>query len=189
MNYYDTHAQDFIDGSIKADMTAVYNEFLPHIPNRGYILDAGCGSGRDSKYFIEQGYSVDAFDLSVEMVKHAKSITGIDVQKKSFAELDIIEKYDGVWACASLLHVPNDILAECMENCINSLKQDGILYCSFKYGTDNMTDSNGRKFTNMDENTIQEYLPNNSQMIKTWTNTDVRKDRQQKWLNVLCKRI
>ena len=189
MNYYDTHADDFISGSLNADMQPVYDEFLPLIISGGRILDAGCGSGRDSKYFISKGYQVDAFDLSEEMVKFATELTGIAVEQKSFADLDLVNAYDGVWACASLLHVPNEILAQCMENSINSLISGGIMYCSFKYGETNMSDQHNRRFTNMTEQTIRNYLPTSSKIVKMWTNEDVRQDRTQKWLNALIKKV
>lgn len=170
-------------------MSDVYNKFLPCIPNGGHILDAGCGSGRDSLYFLEQGYKVEAFDLSIEMVKHAKSITGIDIKQMSFLDLDKANIYDGVWACASLLHVPNDILGQCVENCVNSLIIGGTMYCSFKYGDANTIDSHNRNFTNMTEETIKDYLPDNAKVIKIWTNEDVRKHKTQKWINILLERI
>lgn len=187
LSYYDTNSNEFIENSINSDMTDLYNEFLKHIPKNGYILDAGCGSGRDSKYFTENKYNVDAFDLSAEMVKYASELTGINVKQMSFEYLTITNKYDGVWACASLLHIPNKKLSESIQKCINTLKQNGVLYCSFKYGEENHTDDNDRKFTNMTEQTIEKYIPNNTEIINIWTTKDVRKDKQQKWLNALIK--
>ncbi|WP_338040958.1 hypothetical protein [Marinomonas algicola] len=65
--YYNMYAEDFAENTLSVDMSALYQCFLPLIPLQGHILDAGCGSGRDAKYFQSLGYEVSAFDASSEL--------------------------------------------------------------------------------------------------------------------------
>ena len=115
-----------------------------------YILDFGCGSGRDTKYFLEHGYWVDAVDGSVELCRIASEFTGIEVRQMLFQELQEKEKYDGIWACASVLHVPKIELANILQKMCNAVKTDGIIYTSFKYG-DFEGERSGRFFSDFTE--------------------------------------
>ncbi|MGB9095598.1 MAG: class I SAM-dependent methyltransferase, partial [Erwinia sp.] len=105
-DYYQQNAQRFYDDTVDVDMSAVYQPFLAHIKPGARILDAGCGSGRDTKAFTEMGFEVDAFDASRELVERAKFLSGKPVEVMRFQALTAVDKYDGIWCCASLLHVP-----------------------------------------------------------------------------------
>ena len=85
--------------------TDVQVRFLNKLQQGANILDFGCGSGRDTRFFLEKGYSVDAIDGSAELCRLASKNTGINVRHMFFSELNEIEKYDGIWACASILHM------------------------------------------------------------------------------------
>jgi len=112
-NYYNENAKCFYNCTIDVDMAELYAPFLELMPPGALILDAGCGSGRDSKAFAEirdpgseaRKYTVTAFDASEELVKMAREHSGVDVQCRGFEDLDEVEVYDGIWACASLLHL------------------------------------------------------------------------------------
>jgi trans-aconitate methyltransferase len=71
----------------------------------GHILDAGCGSGRDSSYFLDKGFDVSAFDASAELAKLASQLIHRPVTVCQFNEYESDKPFDGIWACASLLHV------------------------------------------------------------------------------------
>lgn len=120
-------------------------EFLNLLRTESYILDFGCGSGRDTKYFLEHGYQVDAVDGSMELCRIASEFTGIEVRQMLFQELQEKEKYDGIWACASILHVPKIELADILQKMCNAVKVDGVIYISFKYGNFE-GEQNGRFF-------------------------------------------
>ena len=79
MNYYDKNAQEFFDGTVDADMSSHHEKFLELIPENGSILDAGCGSGRDTKIFKTLGYNVTAIDGSAEMCRLASKFSGANV--------------------------------------------------------------------------------------------------------------
>ena len=113
--YYNTNAEAFTESTLNVDFVAIQNKFLNKLNKGDYILDFGCGSGRDTKYFLEQGYLVDAIDGSEELCKMASSYTGIDVKHMLFQELQEVEKYDAIWACSSILHLPYEELVSVMK--------------------------------------------------------------------------
>ncbi len=144
-NYYNENAQAFFDGTVNADMSENYKEFLERLPKNGYILDAGCGSGRDTKKFMDMGYKVQAIDASSEMCRLANSHTGLEIRQMRFQELEERSIYDGIWASASLLHVRKEELLYVLRKLNEALKPQGILYASFKYG-EFEGERNGRYF-------------------------------------------
>ncbi len=189
MNYYDLNAQDFFDGTFDTDMTQHYDEFLSQIPKNSHILDAGCGSGRDTANFSALGYKVTAIDGSMEMCKLASEFSGQEVLHMQFQDIDFNQTFDGIWASASLLHVPSDELDSVLTNLKNALKDDGILYASFKYG-DYEGMRNGRYFNDLVESTaVDLFKENGFEVIKTWITHDARKGRQdERWVNILVKK-
>ncbi|MCL1049844.1 class I SAM-dependent methyltransferase [Shewanella abyssi] len=189
IQYYQDNADDFFENTIGVDMEELYLPFVDLLPNNALILDAGCGSGRDSKAFLDKGFRVDAIDASSEMVKRARIVTGLDVQLKRFDQVDDVERYDAIWSCASLLHVPEGQLLETIKVLSRSLKPNGVWYASFKYGI-KQREKGGRLFTDMDECRFN-YLTKNLVDLKLkslWKTTDKRPDRDEIWLNIIIKK-
>lgn len=190
LQYYQNNAQTFFDGTVNVDMSTLYEMFTRHLTPGGYVLDAGCGSGRDAKAFQAMGYQVDAFDASAEMVALARQHTGLPVQQSTFSDAAWHQRYDGIWCCASLLHVPTRELSSVMQKLADALKPDGVWYISFKYG-DGERKQEGRSFTDMNESnlhTLLEVVPE-IEMISLWTTQDRRPQRNEIWLNaILTKR-
>lgn len=135
LEYYNKNAQLYYEQTIVGGLQENYDRFLKHLPNNAYILDFGCGSGRDSKYFIDNGYKVKAIDGSIEMCKLAIKYINQDVSCMNFDELGDINTYDGIWACSSILHIEKDKLSNILSKMIDALKINGIIYTSFKIGT------------------------------------------------------
>ncbi|WP_180032078.1 bifunctional 2-polyprenyl-6-hydroxyphenol methylase/3-demethylubiquinol 3-O-methyltransferase UbiG [Acinetobacter sp. YH12245] len=189
IDYYNKHAEEFTTSTFEVDMKSLYQPFLAELPEGAGILDVGCGSGRDTLAFKNKGYQVDAIDYSEELVKKATRLTGIPIKLKSFYEVDDYEAYDGIWACASLLHCERSRLAEVLKKMVQALKSNGVIYMSFKYG-DSDRDQDGRQFTDLDENQAEALLEqfDNVQHIQQWVTLDQRPDRQEKWLNLLWKK-
>ncbi|EGR2914409.1 class I SAM-dependent methyltransferase [Vibrio parahaemolyticus] len=186
MSYYNQHAQEFFDSTVHVEMDSLYREFLPLVQKGGNILDAGCGSGRDSKAFKELGFQVHAIDASAVLAKLAEELIEQPVQIATFQDFESEKRFDAIWACASLLHVPFDELPHSFLNLSKSLKNNGVFYCSFKYGNDEV-ERNGRKFTNLDESLLKSVLSNTPLIIKTtWQTGDLREGREsEKWLNAI----
>jgi SAM-dependent methyltransferase len=188
--YYLENAQEFYEGTVNLDMKYHYKSFLKVIPKGGKILDAGCGSGRDSIYFKREGYIVVAFDYSEALVKLASNLIGSPVLHMSFKDVVFIEEFDGIWACASLCHVPKNEMQGVIAKLAKALKPDGILYASFKYG-DKEEFRKGRLFSDYTESTFQELIEKISSLkiVKHWKTADVRPDRKDEyWLNVLIRK-
>src|ERR1700710_1289192 len=106
ISYYDRNAALFFADTAHADLSATHARFLAHVPPGGTILDAGCGAGRDALAFRTAGYAVTAIDGSAKMVELACAHSGLPVQHKRFEDIDWQDAFDGIWSCASLLHVP-----------------------------------------------------------------------------------
>lgn len=190
LDYYNTNATVFAEGTIKADMSTTRDCFLDYMAPKGTILDWGCGSGRDSLAFKELGYEVEAADASEELCKFASELIGIEVRNETFNDLQVADKYDGIWACASLLHVERQQLPDIFAKAYRALKTNGVMYVSFKYGIYE-GERNGRFFTDMTEekfkNVIKDF--NNFVIIDQWITEDVRAGREEeKWLNVILKK-
>jgi SAM-dependent methyltransferase len=191
LHYYQNHAQDFFDGTVNVNMTPLYKAFTRHLAPGARVLDAGCGSGRDAKAFQEMGYQVDAFDASSAMVELARQHTGLPVQLMSFSEIDDKAQYDGIWCCASLLHVPSSELPAVMQKLADAIKPGGVWYVSFKYGNGERVQGE-RRFTDMDEVGLRGLLAvvSGVEIGSLWVTEDNRPGRDEVWLNgVLRKNI
>jgi 2-polyprenyl-3-methyl-5-hydroxy-6-metoxy-1,4-benzoquinol methylase len=189
LTYYNNNAQTFSDSTLNVDMSALYAEFLPHVKQHGHVLDAGCGSARDAAYFKNQGFTVSAFDASPVLAKLASNYLQQPVEIKTFQELECVNKYDGIWCCASLLHVPKAELPQVFLKLQNALKVNGVLYVSFKYGTQERV-HNGREFTDLNEQLLSSLLNQHTQLsiVKHWQSVDQRPGRESEvWLNALIK--
>ncbi|ELJ5852322.1 TPA: class I SAM-dependent methyltransferase [Enterobacter kobei] len=184
LHYYQNHAKDFFDGTVNVDMTSLYEAFTQHLPHGARVLDAGCGSGRDAKAFHEMGYLVDAFDASSAMVELAKQHTGLPVKLMTFSEIDYKAQYDGIWCCASLLHVPSSELPAVMQKLADALKPGGVWYVSFKYGNGERVQGE-RRFTDLDEEGLRMGISNITDVAITslWVTKDYRPERSERWLN------
>ena len=187
IEYYDSNADGYYDSTVNLDMSAQYSMFEKRLYADAHILDLGCGSGRDAKYFLDQGYEVAAIDGSEKLCKKASALTGIEVRNILFRDLDYIEEFDGVWACASLVHVNSEELPEILKKISASLKDDGILYASFKMG-DFSGERDGRYYTDLTEESITKII----NMIPEFSiqesaiSDDIRDGMDNQWISVIA---
>ena len=190
LDYYNANADKFIAGTLSVGIKQVQDKFLGYLPEHALILDFGCGSGRDTKCFMEQGYPVVAVDGSEELCKAATEYTGIEVKQMLFRDLNVADKYDGIWACSSILHLPKAELLDVISKMIRALKSNGVIYTSFKYG-EFEGERNERYFTDFTERSFREYITeiSNIAVEESWISRDVRPDRdEEKWLNLILRR-
>ena len=185
LDYYNQQAEEFVNSTVDVDFSNIQNQFIEMLPKGSTILDLGCGSGRDSKAFKNAGYKVIALDGSEELCKIASKHIGQEVICSTFQDLELSEEIDGIWACASLLHLEKEEIIYTINKLSKNLKQDGILYASFKYG-DFTGERNGRFFTDMTEESFSIMMNDikDLKVIKQMTSDDVREDKTIKWLNV-----
>ncbi len=157
LKYYNENAEKYCEQTMYGDMTEAYNHFLILLPDKAYILDFGCGSGRDSKYFLEKGYAVKAIDGSEKMCELASNYIGQKVECMRFDELKEESKYDGIWACSSILHVEREKLPDILRKMIKALKEDGVIYTSFLVGNQEIS-QNGKYYNFMTKVLFEEIL-------------------------------
>lgn len=187
LDYYNQNADAFVAGTISVDFKQKQDKFIGRLQAGDYILDFGCGSGRDTKYFLEAGMKVDATDGSEELCKIASKYTGIKVRQMLFQELNEYEKYDGIWACSSILHLPKDELKQVLIKMAAALNAGGIIYTSFKYGNYE-GERNGRYFTDFTIDSFADFIQDvkHLKLIECWITGDVRHGRgEEKWLNLI----
>ena len=162
IKYYDEHAKEYVEQTINGIIQEQYDKFLKYIPDDGYILDFGCGSGRDSKYFLDHGYKVRAIDGSKELCKLASEYIGQEVECITFQELNEEDTYDGIWACSSLLHVKREELSNIILKIVKAIKKTGIIYISMKVGDkEEIIDGKYYNYVNKEilENILKEIEP------------------------------
>jgi SAM-dependent methyltransferase len=189
VSYYDQNAEAYFAGTVHADVRDLRSKFLIHVPAGGDILDAGCGSGRDALAFHKGGYRVTAFDGSAEMCRKAREYTDLSVIQMTFQEMKWCGEFDGIWACASLLHVRRAELPEVLRRLFRALRPGGTLYASFKLGSGERT-VDGRRFSDMTEPELEPLLKSAGfSSAKYWITDDVRPGRtSEQWLNALAHR-
>lgn len=190
IDYYNQNASVFIAETVKVNFEETQKMFLRYLPKNALILDFGCGSGRDTKYFLEHGNRVEATDGSLEICKVATKISGIPVKQMLFQELNEKQKYDGIWACASILHLPKNILLIVLQKMCDAMKDHGTIYTSFKYGCCER-EKNGRYFTDFTEETFEKFMRQKPglRIEKTWITSDVRAERgDERWLNIILRK-
>ena len=191
IEYYEKNAQDFAGSTADIEFSELQDAFLSELDDGASILDFGCGSGRDSLYFMKKGYKVTALDGSAKLCRIAREKTGIPVIQMDFNAFDEQDRYDGIWACASILHLPKSELKEVLIHMERALHSDGIIYTSFKYG-DFSGMRNGRFFTDFTEESFREFIVDMKKLTieELWTTRDVRPGRQdEKWLNVILRTV
>ncbi|MGN0482348.1 MAG: class I SAM-dependent methyltransferase [Lachnospiraceae bacterium] len=188
--YYNSNAEQFYDATVNADMCQQYDAFETYLFPGADILDCGCGSGRDSLYFLNQGYRVTAIDGSKELCKKARKLTGLPVKTMLFQEMTFEREFDAIWACASLVHVAAEELLDVFQKLTKALRERGIIYVSFKYGTF-QGERNGRFFTDLNDASFEILIGKipELQILQKFISTDVRPGREEeKWLNVVLKK-
>ena len=190
IDYYNLNAENFIESTQNVDMHQAQDRFLQLLDENASILDFGCGSGRDTRYFLDKGYRVTATDGSAELCRRASTFTGIEVKEMMFQELDDMGTYDGIWACSSILHLPKNELLSVIRKMCDALKSSGVIYTSFKYG-DFEGKRNGRYFTDFREETFQEFMKGIPELTieDYWITDDVRPGRgDERWLNLILRK-
>ena len=191
INYYNENAAKFAEGTVNVDFTAMQDKFLAMLKEGDHILDFGCGAGRDTRYFMEKGFRVTATDGSEELCRIASEVTGTEVKHMMFDELDAHEEYEGVWACASILHVKRDELESILCKIEAALKPGGVLYTSFKYSSFE-GERNGRYFNDLTEDMLEEIMKpiEGLKLEEFMISADVRPGREdEKWLNVFVRKV
>ena len=154
ISYYNQNALEYFVKTVNVPMQNLYDKFEIYLKSGDKILDLGCGSGRDSKYFLSKGYDVVSVDGSIEICRLAEKYIGKYVRNIFFDELDYVNEFDAVWASASLLHVDSKEMKDVLYRIKSALKKNGLMYASWKYGQGEKVDSL-RYYVDFDEYAIK----------------------------------
>ncbi len=190
-SFYESHANSYFDNTVGIDVSGLRERFLVYVRASGRILDAGSGSGRDTLAFLKLGYEVEAFDSSPALAELSTRLTGIRTQVKKLEDFDEPERFDGIWACASLLHVSDTDLPDVLGRLSRALKSRGALYVSFKEGAGEATMPDGRCFTNLTLQTLEGLLrPLTDVVIRDiWTYSAQNSSKESDvWVNAIATR-
>lgn len=190
IQYYNRCADKYTQETVNCEFTDIETRFCKYIISGGSILDVGCGSGRDAKHFADSGYYVTAFDGSEKMCNRASQYLGMPVDTALIQDYDFQERYDGIWCCASLLHLTIFEIEKFLFKAVSALKENGIIYVSFKYGTyQGIRD--GRYYTDLTEDSLLKIISkiNELEVVEMFRSSDVLRDRKQQWLNAILKNV
>ena len=191
LDYYNKNSEEYFNSTLNVDMTNTYKEFLKLVPEGGKILDLGCGSGRDSMNFMKLGYEVTAVDGAKELAKKASVLLGKEVILSTFEELELKEKFHGIWACASLLHIKREDLKTVLNNLYNNLEDNGVFYMSFKYGEKEYVDDKNRYFNCFTDESIIGFINENTKfnILDLYITEDkLGRVNEVKWVNLICNK-
>ena len=180
MSYYAEHAEEYITSTLHADLSECYAMFEPFLPQGGSVLDVGFGSGRDMLYFKSKGYEVYGIDAEPKFVEHARALGLKNVEAVDVLQYVPTMKFDGIWACASLLHLPLHRLEEAVRKLSAMLKKGGVLFVSMKEGSFEGVDQKGRPMLKIPESFFSKYKPVSSKQT-------IEKDRGIAWINVVIR--
>lgn len=191
LDYYNKNSEEYFNSTLNVDMTNTYKPFLKLVPKDGKILDLGCGSGRDSMNFIKLGYEVIAVDGAKKLAKRASVLLGKEVIVSTFEELELKEKFHGIWACASLLHIKREDLKTVLNNLYNNLDDNGVFYMSFKYGEKEYVDDKNRYFNCFTDESIISFINENTKynILGLYITEDkLGRVNEVKWVNLICNK-
>lgn len=187
-NWYNSADNEWITTTRQVDVSEHYSVFLNAINKDVHILDLGCGAGRDSLYFHNLGFKVDAIDNSKYMCELTNTYTQGQVQ---VYEMDITNfnppyKYDAIWAMASLVHADDKELDAMLERISNILKPNGVFYTMLKEVDHEWTDAKGRYYNAIDADKLTTKLEKYGFAINTIYTTEDKLGRPEKWICVLA---
>ena len=189
-SYYSSNAQDYINETLNLEMREAFELFIPELQPGGNVLDIGCGSGRDSLFFIQQGFLVKPIDGCPEMSRLASSVIGIPVETKQFQSISDTDKYDGIWANASLLHCPKSEIKNVFKRLIAALKLGGVWFMSFKVGEGEQFDARGRFFNNYTEHSLKTLINSFDELVlqNMWVSKSEIPNGTQEWVNAIVSK-
>ena len=188
MNYYDLNAKKFIESTISIDMSEFYAPFLEKLPENAKILDIGCGPGRDVKYFKGCGHDVVGVEPSVELANYAREYSKCPIHLSTIEDIELAQKFDGIWACASLLHLSTEDLISILVKIQSLLNSKGAFYCSFKLGKFE-GERDGRFYNDQNQDSIRRLLPEGMAVCDLWITEDKRSDSDEQWVNLVGRKL
>jgi len=188
--FYEDRAQEYFQRTASADLSHLYEVFLPHVAPGGRILDVGCGSGRDLRACVQRGFRAMGIDGSTALTEMARSFSGAECVTMRIEEMGFDQQFEGVWACASLLHVPRTAIDNALDRIHHALVPGGVLFASVQEGEGERVADDGRFYALYQEaEFLRRVEAAKFHILESWVSQDVLDQRRPiQWLNVLAKR-
>ena len=189
INYYDKNASDYFSKTSQVNLVALYKEFLKYVPAGGLIMDLGCGSGRDVKWFRDHGYDAHGLDASEQLIKIAQDKLNIPVEVGNIENWVADKTFDGIWCCASLMHLDDNSFDRFLSNLRHNLRKGGVLFISVKEGIESGISEDGRFFRDFDEELLRTFLRHykSLRIEKVWYTEDKLHRNSFRWLNAIIR--
>ena len=187
--YYEINAKRYAKETFPADMSEQYKRFLPLLREHARILDVGSGSGRDVCYFQKKGYQVTALEPSKNLCREIRKVFSGEIVCSDIQSYQPDQRYDGIWACASFLHLQEKEVLSFFEKINLYLNENGIVYLSGKNGITIGKAADGRYFLEFTEQLVGKILAVNDRMKleELWYTEDVSGRKGFRWMNVVLK--
>ena len=188
-NYYESNAEHYAAETFSADMSEQYQRFLPLLKKGAKILDVGSGSGRDACYFQKHGYQVTALEPSKNLCREIRKVFSGEIICSDIQNYRPKERYDGIWACASLIHLQEEEILRFFEKIDLYLNDNGVVYVSGKNGISTGEVEDGRFFLEFTERLVEKILTVNEQLKpeQLWYTEDVSGRQGFRWLNLIYR--
>lgn len=188
LDYYKENADAFCARTQNVSFNPLQERFEKYLPQGASILDFGCGSGRDAIAFQKAGFDVTALDGTAEFIERLEK-SGLKTVCCTFDQFCPTDVYDGIWACASLLHLESDALQDVLTRIFRALRPGGVFYCSMKKG-DFQGMRNGRYFLDQTADSLRGWLERAGfSILELFETEDVRpQEKRRPWINAVCTR-
>ncbi len=155
---YDSRADDYASMALVAEQETMLSSFIKAMPANARVLDLGCGPGFAAAEMQNANLQADAFDASPVMVRLAAQHTGVNVQLKTFEQLDAENTYRGIWASFSLLHAPKSSFPDHLKAIHHALVPGGLLHLGMKLGQGEQRDRLGRFYAYYSQSELEKHL-------------------------------
>lgn len=189
IDFYELNAHRYAGLTSSVDLSQLRSRFIKHLPPHARVLDVGCGAGRDLRAFKAAGFEAEGIEPAPALARIAREFSGCPVSVTTIDKLEANGKFDGVWACASLLHLRVAELPEALARIRRALRDPGIFFMSMQRGAGENAAPDGRFYCLYEESEIldavngQGFVP-----LDVWESGDALPERQAiRWINLLAR--
>lgn len=186
LDYYNNNASSYVENTIHVDIVPLYEDFLSHLNNGDHILDVGAGSGRDSLYFINQGFKVTAIDPSEALAEIASGVIGQEVLVTKAENISFDKEFNGVWAMSSLIHLNDQQLERAIGKIKEAMVDGGYFWGSFRNSPEETTDPKGRYFNGFTMDKLEHLFAKHFENISIVRQEDSMGRGEISWLELLA---
>ena len=187
-DFYSENYKLYHERTFSIDPSLFLEPFIKVLPKAAYILDVGCGSGRDLLWLKERGFKVTGFERSEGLAKLARKNSGCEVIEGDFETFDFSPlSFDAVIASGSLVHIPHEKLPAIFQN-ITKCMSSAIVYISLKEGTGLKTDDEGRRFYRWSDEELRKLFSKVEFSVINFSRSKSAVNSKDVWLGYALKK-